>query len=626
LSKPERYTDADECAEQLIHRLSGRVALALPLGIGKAVRLTDALYCKAKAHPEIELSIHSALSLELPRAGSELERRFLEPLVARLYEGVPVPEYIADLRRGALPGNVQIEDFYFRPGAFLGVQQAQQHYLSINYTSVAAAVLDRGVNVIAQGVAPGEVPEQLSLSGNPDTTLDLLDAARTRGIPLLTVGEINPQLPFMPRDAAVPASGFDMLLDTGSEGYPLFPVPNRAASLTDYAIALRIAGLVKDGGTLQIGIGSLGDGIAYSIGLRRTQNERYRQLLNALAPHDLAPELDDLPRGLYGSSEMFVEGFLYLRDLDVLTRTVADNVYLHAGFFLGSARFYERLRQLSDEERQGINMTRISFTNSLLNDTAAKRSQRRDARFINSAMMVTLMGAVVSDGLADGRVVSGVGGQYNFVAMAHELEGARSIIAVPATRVVRGKTSSNIVWSYAHTTIPRHLRDMVVTEYGVADLKNATDQEVIAALLNVADSRFQEALRAEAVSAGKLPESHQIPERHRNNYPETIDQAFAESGALEAMPFYPLGTDLTETEAALAEALSMLAALRGDTLALLRMARRGRSAAADPELQAGLSRMGLAQAQGIKERFYQALVAAALAEVRDTGRPLFSSQ
>ena len=102
--------------------------------------------------------------------------------------------------------------------------------------------------------------------------------------------------------------------------------------------------------------------------------------------------------------------------------------------------------------------------------------------------------------------------------MAHELEGARSIIAVPATRTANGKTSSNIVWNYAHATIPRHLRDIVVTEYGVADLRNASDQEVIAALLNVTDSRFQEDLRQQAVAAGKLPPSHQIPARYRNNF------------------------------------------------------------------------------------------------------------
>src|SRR5260221_6025402 len=93
-------------------------------------------------------------------------------------------------------------------------------------------------------------------------------------------------------------------------------------------------------------------------------------------------------------------------------------------------------------------------------------------------MMVTLSGAAVSDGLADGRVVSGVGGQYNFVAMAHELERARSILLLRSTREAGGRVESNIVFNYGHVTIPRHPRDIVVTQHGVADLPGRTDAEV----------------------------------------------------------------------------------------------------------------------------------------------------
>ncbi|WP_371358526.1 acetyl-CoA hydrolase/transferase C-terminal domain-containing protein, partial [Salmonella sp. E393-2] len=103
------------------------------------------------------------------------------------------------------------------------------------------------------------------------------------------------------------------------------------------------------------------------------------------------------------------------------------------------------------------------------------------------AFTVTLLGAGVADQLEDGRVLSGVGGQYNFVAQAHELEGARSILMLRSWRESGGEVSSNIVWQYAHTTIPRHLRDMVVTEYGIADLRGKNDAEVIAALLAIAD-------------------------------------------------------------------------------------------------------------------------------------------
>jgi acyl-CoA hydrolase len=140
---------------------------------------------------------------------------------------------------------------------------------------------------------------------------------------------------------------------------------------------------------------------------------------------------------------------------------------------------------------------------------------------------VTLLGSAVSDSLDDGRVVSGVGGQYNFVAMAHALRQARSILLLRSTRKSHGRLESNIVWEYAHSTIPRHLRDMVVTEYGIADLRGKSDREVIAALLNLADSRFQPGLMAQAKRAGKLPAGYAIPEAFRHNIPERLRSALA---------------------------------------------------------------------------------------------------
>ena len=79
-------------------------------------------------------------------------------------------------------------------------------------------------------------------------------------------------------------------------------------------------------------------------------------------------------------------------------------------------------------------MKAVSFTNEVLEDTDAKRRARIDARFVNNVMMATLLGAAVSDGLDDGRIVSGVGGQYNFVAQAFALAGARSILTLEASR------------------------------------------------------------------------------------------------------------------------------------------------------------------------------------------------
>src|SRR5262249_2108271 len=156
--------------------------------------------------------------------------------------------------------------------------------------------------------------------------------------------------------------------------------------------------------------------------------------------------------GLYGCTEMLVEGFVDLMRAGILKREVSGAL-LHAGFFLGSRAFYQALHNMPPHEINKLQMKAISFVNELYSGEEEKRRARVKARFINTAMMVTLLGAVVSDTLAGGKVVSGVGGQYNFVAQAFALPDARSIIMLRATRTVAGRTTSNIVWEYGETTI-----------------------------------------------------------------------------------------------------------------------------------------------------------------------------
>jgi hypothetical protein len=142
--------------------------------------------------------------------------------------------------------------------------------------------------------------------------------------------------------------------------------------------------------------------------------------------------------------------------------------------------------------------------------------------------------------------------------MAHALPDARSILTLRSTREKNSKTTSNILWNYGNTTIPRHLRDIVVTEYGVADLRGLSDQDAIAALLNVADSRFQDGLKREAQAAGKLRRDHQIPEAHRNNTPRALEERFILARARGLFSEFPFGTDFTREEIALAKALGRL--------------------------------------------------------------------
>jgi hypothetical protein len=260
-----------------------------------------------------------------------------------------------------------------------------------------------------------------------------------------------------------------------------------------------------------------------------------------------------------------------------------------------------------------IQMKAVSFTNEISEETAAKRRARIDTRFVNNAMMATLLGAVVSDGLEDGRVVSGVGGQYNFVAQAFALEGARSIITLEAARKAGRRDVSNLRWAYGHLTIPRHLRDVVVTEYGIADLRGKPDHEVIAAMLAVADSRFQAELLRQAKDAGKIAPTFEIPAACRENFPERIAAILKPHRESGVLPSFPFGTDFTAAEQQLIPALELLKDVSSSPSELAKLALRGITTAGDPRIASALQRLDLDRPKSFADRMYGLLVKGALA-------------
>jgi hypothetical protein len=294
-------------------------------------------------------------------------------------------------------------------------------------------------------------------------------------------------------------------------------------------------------------------------------------------------------------------------------------VLLDAGFFFGPASFYEALRKLPSSERELFAMRGISFINELYgHEWDLKVSQRRHARFINTVMMMTGLGAAVSDALAEGSVVSGVGGQYNFVSMAHALPEARSILCLRATRTSRGKTSSNIVWNYGHTTIPRHLRDIVVTEYGIADLRGRTDREIVEALLGIMDARFQDEFVSAAKRARKLAADFRIPEVARTNTPLALRDKFSVWRSQGFFPELPFGSDFTTEEVVLAKALKLLAASTSTFSGKLSVAADAfTKGAIAKDVEPHLARMSLHKPATLRERLYQRLVASAIRSSRE---------
>jgi hypothetical protein len=616
---PKIFSDPDAIVEDIVRDVGNNLVVGLPLGLGKANHIVNALYARAVADRRINLTFFSALTLEKPKPANLLERRFIAPVIDRLFGGYPDLAYADALHAGELPPNVQVIEFFFLAGKWLHVPFAQQHYISANYTHASSYLLARGLNVITQLVAKRIVDgvARYSLSCNTDTTLDVLRARAEGHASFKLIGQVNSELPFMPGAGDLPPEEFSAVLDGPATEFPLFAPPSEPITDTKYAIGFHAASLVRDGGTLQIGIGQAGDALAQGLIVRHRHNAQFHAIMKRLTPATEPPELQtcSFEKGLYGVSEMLFEAFLGLIDAGVLKREV-DGVVLHGAFFLGPKSFYRVLREMAPDQIARIQMMPVSFTNELYGDEDAKRRARVDARFVNNAMMATLMGAAISDGLENGQVVSGVGGQYNFVAQAFALAGARSILTVEATRPAGAKTQSNIRWSYGHETIPRHLRDVVVTEYGVADIRGKSDAEVIAAMLQVADSRFQDELMRQAKDAGKLPRNFEIPAAYRDNRPEKIAAALKPAREAGLLPSFPFGSDFTDVEQRLIPALQVLQDAQRTPQFLPGLLWQGLTGTPDASDRECLARLGLDQPATWLERVYRALVGAALVRSR----------
>jgi hypothetical protein len=141
------------------------------------------------------------------------------------------------------------------------------------------------------------------------------------------------------------------------------------------------------------------------------------------------------------------------------------------------------------------------------------------------------------------------------------LRDARLIMAIKSTKGSGKTLKSNIVFSYGHCSIPRYLRDIVVTEYGIADIKAVPDHIIIKRMLNIADSRFQPQLLKEAKKNGKIEPDYEIPKEFRNNTPKKVAnmlKPFQEKGYFQPFPF---GTDFTPEEIKIGGSLKAMKAL-----------------------------------------------------------------
>lgn len=712
----EVHDDVRKIVDETINYIGKEITFSMPLALGKPILFVNELYRRAKEDPTIKLQIVTALALEKPRGHTELEKRFLKPLSDRVFDGVIDFDYMLDLREKKLAPNVEVYEFFSKAGAYLNDPEAQQNHLNSNYTHVVRDAVDFGVNVFGQMVCYQEMDGKMmySMGCNTDNAIEALlelGKLRKKGKKIALIAEANQKLPFMYGDAVVAPESYDMILQGPDVNYELFAPPKDAVAIPDHMIGINVSTLIPDGGTIQVGIGALGDAIVAGLVMRNEHNEVYNGFINkAGITKRYRPLIDRwgdtgvFNQGLYGSSEMFVDAFMQMYKSKILKRQVFDSIPLMklinegrldpknipadiieqlldmkavqgkltsedfaflskfgilkpglvynednimdgndiystdmsipdhrakirkllgsklnngqvilGAFYIGPKSFYNALNEMSEEERKQFGMSGVETVNQLYGDEELRSLQRKDARFVNAGMVCNLLGAIASDQLQDGRVISGIGGQYNFVSMAHALPDGRLIMMIRTTKGSGKNLRSNIVWNYGHCSVPKHLRDIIVTEYGIADVRGKPDKDVIAEILKVTDSRFQDGLLQQAKKAGKIPMDYQIPEEYRHNTPEKLAaliKPYQEKGYFKPFPF---GTDLTPVEIALGGALKGFKALAtGNTKKLIGDVLAELFRSIQPSSQVYLERMGLANPNSFKEKIYRKLVLVAL--------------
>lgn len=706
---PRYCDDVETCVDHIIDYFDKDIKIESPLGLGKPVALLNALYRRAKQDPQIKLTIISALSLEKPDWSNELQKRFIKPFADRVWCGVPDLLYLKDLRTDAVPPNVTLYEYYCGSGRYAARPQLQQHHICANHTHIARNAEIIGANLFANMIAKSAAPKQrcLSMSCNADLALQTLARyknARKNGGKGLCIGQINSNLPFMYGDAEVRPESYDIIIENPKYDHPLFAVPRQPVSMADYMIGMKVSTLITDGGTLQMGFGAFGDAVAYALDMRHNFNSVYKQFIkqdeSALQHAELIETYggtDPFKKGLYGATEILVDGYLQLYKSGVLKRKVyhhsgiqrllnqqkiaeeltpdtlatlmaekavapyltrkefnalqgigifkagltyengwiknggktfsanlndaanlknlsrhclgdqlKNGVILTGGFFIGPEDFYETLRNMPEEERRQFEMTGFDVANQLYGDEKLRSLQRKDGRFCNTGMKATLLGHIVSDGLEDGTVISGVGGQYNFVSMSHALPDARLIVMLRSTRTEKGRLTSNILYNYGNVTIPRHLRDIIITEYGIADLRGKCDKDVILSMLNITDSRFQGSLLRRAKKHRKIPQDYRIPDPYRSNVPERLVNIFQPFKTKGYFIEFPHGTDLSPIEFGIARSLQILQQkLSANKLHVLANLLKEIPLKAPERAMIFLERMQLATPKSFQERMMQ---------------------
>ena len=318
--------------------------------------------------------------------------------------------------------------------------QGRVDYLPMTYSGSWRWLGETVFDTVLVQVAPPDADGNCSLGVACDFTPAVWPRARR------ILAHINPRMP-RTRGPSIPLARIDAAVEAEM---PLLDLPDPAADPAMDAVAARVAALVGDGATLQLGLGRLQSAV-----LRAVRDRR----------------------GLRIHSGMVSDGLLGLLESGALADgpdAVVAGVALGTGALYEAAPEHVHFREVGHTHDHGVLSTISGLT------------------AINSALSVDLLGQVNGECLG-GRQLSGVGGLPDFLRGARQAPGGRGIIALPAC-TPKGESRIVPMLPAGPVSLARVDADCIVSEHGIADLRHLDVHARARALIGIADPRHRDAL------------------------------------------------------------------------------------------------------------------------------------
>jgi 4-hydroxybutyrate CoA-transferase len=333
-------------------------------------------------------------------------------------------------------------------------EEGRIDFLPVRYSDIPRIFSPDGVcpvDVALIQVAPADREGRFSLGASTSLAYPIARGART------IVAEVNDRAPRTFGPCSFRADEIDFFVECSA---PLIPYPEIRITEAERRIAGFVGERIPDGATLQLGIGNLPVAILECLGGKK-----------------------DL--GIH--SGMLSDGIVDLAAKGVITNR-RKTIYpgkIVTGELIGT----EKLNRFSHENPL-LEMHPASVTHN-----AQVLAQNAHFVAINSAVEIDLTGQINAESL-NGVQISGVGGQFDFVEAAYFAPGGRSITAFLSS-AGSGKVSRIVprLAAGAVATVPRYMTDLVVTEYGVAELRGKSLSQRAEALISIAHPNFRESLR-----------------------------------------------------------------------------------------------------------------------------------